>query len=364
MAPRVAGERKEIRGREAVRAAARDVATYSSDLIGDRHARDYRQLPLEVDPPRHTALRKALQPVFLSSAIRPMVPRFEEAARSLMADLTRAGGGDIVSAVALPYVVRCLTVAYNREQDYAEWLSWGADVFAGPPREPAAKLAPGRKVHDYLTRVFDAAGDAPAGAGGDQDVWDFVTQLVVDGRRLSRDEMYGMGNLLLAGGRDTLVRLICGLAWHLVGHPADRAYLTENPAAIDGAIAEMVRYISPLKRMERVLPQDRATPYSERDPANYVLLSFVSANFDRTVWPDAERLDIRRERKAHLGFGFGRHSCIGIKIAEQASRAFTAALLGDWPGWQLDGEPDIRWIEEDGIKVVDEFLAIPVRVAA
>ena len=61
MAPRVTGERREVRGYEAVRAAARDFATYSSDLIGDRHARDYRQLPLEADPPRHTALRKALQ---------------------------------------------------------------------------------------------------------------------------------------------------------------------------------------------------------------------------------------------------------------------------------------------------------------
>jgi cytochrome P450 len=356
----VTGERREVRGYEAVRAAARDFATYSSDLIGDRHARDYRQLPLEVDPPRHTALRKALQPMFLSSAIGPKTPQFEEAARSLIADVTRRAGGEIVSGLALPYVVRCLTIVYNRPQDYQEWLSWGADVFAKSPHDPPVDLAPGCKVHDYLMRVFESIKDACPGPDDDQDVWDFVSQLVVDGRRISRDEMYGIGNLLLAGGRDTLVRLISGLTWHLAGHPADRAYLMDNPGAVNSAIAEMVRYFSPLKRMERVLPEDRTNRYSDRDPSKYVLLSFVSANFDRTVWPDAERLDIRRERKPHLGFGFGRHSCIGMKITEHASKAFLSVLLSDWPGWQLDGEPDIRWIEDDGIKVADEFLAIRV----
>jgi cytochrome P450 len=362
MAPRVTGAQREIRGYEAVRAAARDFATYSSDLIGDRHARDYRQLPLEVDPPRHTALRKALQPMFLSSAIEPKTPQFEEAARSLITDITRHSGGDIVSELALPYVVRCLTIVYNRPQDYKEWLSWGADVFADSPHDPPVDLAPGHKVHDYLMRVFESTKDACRGQDEDQDVWGFVSQLVVEGRRISRDEMYGIGNLLLAGGRDTLVRLITGLTWHLVGRTADRAYLTDNPGAVDSAIAEMVRYLSPLKGMERVLPEDRTKRYTDRDPAKYALLSFVSANFDRTVWPDAERLDIRRKRKPHLGFGFGRHSCIGMKITEHASKAFMSVLLSDWPGWQLDGEPDICWIEEAGIKVIDEFLAVRVHL--
>jgi cytochrome P450 len=361
MAPREIGERRQIRGYETVRAAARDFATYSSDLIGDRHARNYRQLPLELDPPEHTAVRRALQPMFFSSAIKPKVPQFEEAARSLIGDLTDRAGCEFVSGVALPYVVRCFTIVYDRPQDYDEWLSWGADVFAESAHDPPVDLAPGRKVHDYLVRVFERPREARFSTDTDADVWDFVSQLEVDGRRISLDEMYGIGNLLLAGGRDTLVRLISGLAWHLAGHPDDRAYLMDNPESVDNALAEMVRYFSPLKRMERVLPADRANGYSDRDPSKYVLLSFVSANFDRRIWADAERLDIRRERKPHLGFGFGRHTCIGMKMAEHVSKAFLSVLLRDWPGWQLHGEPDIRWIGEDDIKVTDEFLAIRMR---
>ena len=60
--------RKEIRGYNEVREAARDWETYSSDLLGDRDVRDYRQLPLEADPPRHTKFRMALNPVFSPGA--------------------------------------------------------------------------------------------------------------------------------------------------------------------------------------------------------------------------------------------------------------------------------------------------------
>lgn len=59
-------ERREIRGYHAVRAAAKDTETYSSDLIGDRDTRTYKQVPLEYDPPRHTEFREAVSPMFMS----------------------------------------------------------------------------------------------------------------------------------------------------------------------------------------------------------------------------------------------------------------------------------------------------------
>ena len=89
-------ERKEIRGYDAVRNAAKDFETYSSDLLGDRDVRTYRQLPLEADPPRHTSFRSAVQPLFLSAAIEPKVGQFEALARKLISELTARGGGEIL----------------------------------------------------------------------------------------------------------------------------------------------------------------------------------------------------------------------------------------------------------------------------
>src|SRR4051812_11915169 len=108
---------REIRGYAAVRAAARDYENFSSDLRGDRDVRSYRQLPLEVDPPRHTQLREAIQPMFMDATLEPHRLAFEEIARSLISGITARGHGEVVNALALRYVVGCLSLILNRPQD-------------------------------------------------------------------------------------------------------------------------------------------------------------------------------------------------------------------------------------------------------
>jgi len=379
-----ADTRREIRGYEAVRAAARDYENYSSDLLGDRDVRTYRQLPLEADPPRHTQLRAALQPLFMSDAIQPKSGQFGELARRLIADISRRGSGEIASDLALPYVIGCLTIIYNRPQDFDEWLSWGPDVWTAEAHargevtaesqralrerkfdEPSQRS--GTTLNAYLERVFDAAQAHPNTNPDTMDVWDSLVALEVDGVPLSREELHGVANVLLAGGRDTVIKLITGLTWHLLRTPADREFLSLNPDAFNRTIAEMVRYLTPLPKMERVRPEDRTASDADRDPSTYVLLSFVSANFDTTIWPDAEKLDIHRERRPHLAFGFGRHSCMGMNITEHEARAFLSAILENWPNWEIDGEPDIEWIVDgegkDAIRVIDRFNSLRVIVA-
>jgi cytochrome P450 len=94
----------EVTGHTNVRSAARDTEKYSSDLQGDRDVRTYRQIPLEIDPPRHHLFRTALSPLFVKPKIEKMIPEFEAIASDLIAALIKKGGGDFVSEVALPMV--------------------------------------------------------------------------------------------------------------------------------------------------------------------------------------------------------------------------------------------------------------------
>lgn len=374
---------REITGYEAVRAAARDYHRFSSDLQGDRDVRDYRQLPLEADPPRHTLYRDALQPYFLSSAIEPHTPAFTEHARRLIGAITSRGGGEIAHDLALPYVMGCLSTMFQRPQDLDEWISWGPDVWTAEAyangevtpeslrvlRErdfSAPSQRSGRVLESYLTRVFADAEQRERVGHSPVDIWDHVQRLRIDDDQLTRDEKFGIANVLLAGGRDTVIKLIIGLTWHLIRTPADRDYLTASPEARDRAIAEFVRYLSPLPKIERTDSEGR-TDDAGPDADSYVLLSFVTANHDRSVWPDADTIDIRRERKPHLGFGFGRHSCLGMNITAHESRAFLTALLDDWPGWVFDGEPQLNWVEEhsadDTFRFLDRFDSVRVTVA-
>lgn len=376
-------ERDEVRGYQAVRAAAKDVEAYSSDLIGDRDTRAYKQVPLEYDPPRHTRFRDAVNPLFMSQNIEPKAPQFERIARELIQGISARGGGDLAADLALPYVMGCLTVIYNRPHDLDEWVSWGPDVWTAdayrqglvtPESRRAARersftgpsLRSGAVLQQYLERVFDAATPAPGADPATTDVWDWIAGLEIDGERLSRDEMFGIANVLLAGGRDTVIKLVTGLTWHLMANPDDRLHLTDNRTAFSATIAELVRFLTPLPKIERVLAADRETPIAERDPRRYVLLNYLSANHDRTIWPDADVLDIRRDRKPHLAFGFGRHSCMGMNITEYEAKAFLTVLLDEWPGWQFDGEPEIEWSTEgegdEAFTALERFARVSVRV--
>lgn len=359
----------EIRGYEAVRQAAKDFGTYSSDLLGDRDVRKYRQLPLEADPPRHTQFREAVQSLFMSESIAKHRKAFAEHAQTLITTIAKRGAGEITNDFALPYVIGCLTIIYNRPQDYQEWLDWGPDVWTAESHKNGTQpsVRSGDVLQAYLDRVFNYAQANPNGDPETQDIWDFVSQIRIDDKVISREEMQGIANVLLAGGRDTVIKLVTGLVWHLINTPADRAFLSGNREWFNRTIAEMVRYLSPLPKMERVLAQDVHIPVEDRDVEKYVLLSFVSANYDRDIWSDPEVLDIHRDRKPHLAFGFGRHSCMGMNATEHEVGALLTVLLDAWPNWEFDGNPEIVWAstqDKDGnpIRYIDRFNRLSVLV--
>ena len=372
--------RKEIRGYQEVREAARDWENYSSDLLGDRDVRDYRQLPLEADPPRHTKFRMALNPVFSPGALRPLAPAFEDLARKLIAELRDEF--EVVEDLVIPYVIGCLTIIYKRPQDYEEWRAWGPDVWnaaayrrgddvhaaeeAHRNRDfTVASPRDGAMLQAYLDKVFDEAEVRVTNGETERDIWDFVAGLVIDDVPVNRKEMQGIANVLLAGGRDTVIKLLSGFVWHLINSPKDADFIREDAEHMRPAIQEMARYLTPLPRMERVPREYAVGNDSERDPEKYVLLGFVSANHDPEKFENPEVIDFERERNAHIAFGFGPHACLGQNITEIETGAFVRALLPVLSGWQFAEEPRIHWVTEplaDGstTNFLDRFKSIRV----
>lgn len=374
--------RTEIRGYQEVREAARDWETHSSDLLGDRDVRDYRQLPLEADPPRHSRFRMALNPVFSPGALRPLAPDFEALANRLLSDLKTKDSFEVLEDLVIPYVIGCLTIIYKRPQDYDEWRSWGPDVWNAAAYQRgedvhAAELAhrnrdfsiasprSGQTLQAYLDRVFDAAEERSAAGEPEDDIWDFVARLVIDDIPVNRAEMQGIANVLLAGGRDTVIKLLTGFVWHLIQAPSDADYLRADHEHFRPAIQEMNRYLTPLPRMERVPREYAVGPDDQRDPEKYVLLSFVSANHDRQRFENPDTIDFQRERNAHVAFGFGPHSCLGQNITEIETGAFLRAILPVLDRWSFKAEPNIHWVAEtmaDGSteRYLDKFKSVTV----
>lgn len=337
---------REITGHKAVREALRNTAEFSSDLQGDADVRDYRQLPLEVDPPRHHLFRTALTPFFVRPAIEKHVAAFEAIAAEELRNFFTAGNREVVSKLALPLVMKNLGVIYNRPQDVDEWVSWGPDVWtaAGPERS-------GDVLHRYLDRVYQEALAAPA-----SDIYSQIAHLEIDGKVVSEIEFKGIAGVLLAGGRDTVVKLLTGMIWYFGNNPGALDQLRKSPELIDSAVQEFLRFLTPLPAMARTTVPESSS--SELPEDRYVQISFISGNFDETVFDNPTEIDFTRARNPHLSFGFGPHTCLGNHVAEIEAKVFLRALIALNLDWGISAKSEISFFPGTLANVPDHLKSI------
>ena len=323
---------KVIKGSKEVRAAARDYEKYSSNLQGDQDVRDYKQLPLEVDPPDHTALRDLLNPWFSKDSVGKFAPEFRTIAKNLIDSFGHEV--EVTHELALQMIVQCLGVVFGRPQDVEEWYSWGPDTWI----TDEDGIRHGDHLDRYLLKTFDELNQTPT-----DDLFGVLNRAEIAGRALTRKEKYGMANLVLAGGRDTVVKLISGCLWHLANNEEHRTKLKNEPELIPDFISEMVRFLSPLPMMHRV---DVAETTNPEEP-KYAWLSFISANQDSTVIPEPEQIKLDRGANPHLGFGYGRHSCIGMHLAQLEAKIVLELWLEKFSSWEVLPESELLFDFED-----------------
>ncbi|NQW55352.1 MAG: cytochrome P450 [Chloroflexi bacterium] len=336
-----------VTGYESVRAAGRDFERYSSLHQGDEDVRAYRQLPLEADPPLHSALRAFLVPFFSKGSLAPFQQGIKADARELVAPL-KAGELEMVRGVGLPLVVRTIAQLLDRPSDIEEWASWGPSVWGDHDgrRDGAALLA-------FLERAVD---EGAAGTGGR--LFNLLARTPIAGVVLTRDQQIGVGSLLLAGGRDTVMNLISGIAWMVAAHPTHVAALRGDLAMRTAFIEETLRLTTPLGLMERI---DRGVSGGDPEQSPHVGLDFASANHDATVFtcPAELRLD-RPATSPHIAFGIGPHACVGAPLARIEAHAVLNELLAVAPsGWAAQ-EHSAQFRSVDGVQVPASFQRLVI----
>jgi cytochrome P450 len=338
---------KTIVGHQAVREALRDTQTYSSDLQGDSDVRNYRQLPLEVDPPRHHLYRVALAPYFVKPSIELLIPQFRSHTEDLITNFFSGNNLEVSQHLSLPLVMKNLGVIYSRPQDVEEWISWGPDVWTAESKERDGKV-----LHRYLDAIYEEAL-----AKSKNDIWSQIAHLEIEGQQISAAEFRGIAGVMLAGGRDTVVKLFTGMIWHFGHKPEDLELLRSNPELMGPAIQEFLRFLTPLPAMNRTVVPESST--SDLPDDRYVGISFISGNFDETVFTNPFEINFYRGRNPHLSFGFGPHTCLGNHIAEIEAKVFLEALLTSGKNWKISAE-DIRFHQMPYENVPDHFGSVRI----
>jgi cytochrome P450 len=207
-------------------------------------------------------------------------------------------------------------------------------------------------LHRYLDAIYEEALQKST-----DDIWSQIAYLQIEGEQISAAEFRGIAGVMLAGGRDTVVKLFTGIMWHFGNKPEDLQLLRSNPELIGPAIQEFLRFFTPLPVMNRtVVPESTTTDLPDD---RYVGISFISGNFDETVFTNPYEINFNRGRNPHLSFGFGPHTCLGNHIAEIEAKVFLEALISSGKNWKVSSE-DIRYHQGPYTKIPDHLGSIKI----
>ena len=173
---------------------------------------------------------------------------------------------------------------------------------------------------------------------------DLVSVLVhgeVDGDRLDDDEIVFEALLLLLGGDETTRNVTCGGVEVLLAHPDQWQRLVHDHRWLEGAVEETLRWVSPIKNMNRTVTRDVEFCGRQLREGDRALLLYESANFDEAQFDEPNRFDVERSPNEHIAFGFGAHFCLGAHLARLELRTVFERILTRLPGLELatDGPP-------------------------
>jgi len=308
-----------------VRKAARDWQTFSSDapfrvpIPSEEEVRSMRQLPIETNPPDHTEYRAIIEPFFQRARSPEVISKVEALMGEMLSMALHREFIEIVKDFALPVQSRALTYLLNVPESEADtWINWGIHVF----KVTGGTFKKGTVLEDYLSTQFDRAKVNPG-----HDFFSALTRATFRGRRLTREEMMGFGNLTFAGGRDTIIHILSSIIAYLGRNPTVLEHLREDPKRVVHAGEEFFRVFTPLTHLGRVCPADTNVLGIPVKAGGRVSLCWASANFDEAVFDAPEEVRLDRKPNPHIAFGFGPHLCLGAPHARLLVRSLLLALI-------------------------------------
>ena len=130
----------------------------------------------------------------------------------------------------------------------------------------------------------------------------------------------------MVAGNETTRNAMTGGLLALLEHPGEWEKLRADPARVDSAVEEIVRWTSPVIQFCRTPNRDYALRGKTIRAGESFCLFYPSANRDEEVFEDPDVFRIERNPNRHIAFGVGEHVCLGAHLARLELRTAFAAL--------------------------------------
>jgi len=314
---------------------------------------------IALDDPEHTRQRRLINRGFTPRRVREMAPHIRDITSRIIDEVRERGEIDFVSELGahVPLIVICEMMGLDPEQR-DQMYRWSDAMMAGDghegddPELHEAAVAFGEfaalcqeliaerhgaetdDIIGILTQAHDEGGLAKDVKSGDSELYGEGT--------LQDDELLMFLALLLVAGNETTRNAISGGLLALSRYPEERQRLIDDPALLDGAVEEIIRWTTPVMTFMRTCIEAHEIHGQRIEVGDRILMLYQSANRDDRVFDDPDAFVIDREPNNHLAFGAGTHFCLGANLARLEVKLVFQELLTRLPDiravepWKID----------------------------
>ena len=282
----------------------------------------------KMDPPEHTRYRRLVGAWFSSRKAEELVPAIEDKAGELLAAMAEGGApADLVQAYARPLPAQVIFDLLDVPQEMRDPVQDNLDVLM--------RLEVGLEelidAVTVVTELLDELAEAKMTARGGGLLGEVARRGDLDAV-----EVRNIAWALLGGGTDTTANMIGLGTVALLEHPDQLDLVRNKPELLDNAVEELLRHltISQFGASRTALEDVDVLGHPVR-AGQTVLVALPAVNRDPRVFPDPDRLDVARQTRGHLAFGYGVHKCIGQYLARVTLRVAYSALFARFPELRL-----------------------------
>jgi cytochrome P450 len=325
-----------------------DSETWSNRLYAKSLGVVFGPTMLQMDGSDHVWRRTIVAPEVVGKRLDGYRTLIERNANELIDRFVGNGSADLVADFSTWLPVNVIVDMLGMPKDGLPLFhEWYQAMMAGLSHADPAARQHGIEAHQalcaYTAPIIEARQREPGS--------DFISKILhaeKDGERLTLVEVQAFISLMLTAGGETTDKAIANMWANLLADPDQLALVRSDPNAFDDAFGETMRHSFPVVSQVR-LATHATTYHGTEIPAGAVVqISIGSANNDERIFTDPRRFDLTRrdlwrtkELRAgydrdgihgHLGFGLGKHFCLGYEMARLEAVVGSQLLLERCPG--------------------------------
>lgn len=271
------------------------------------------------DPPRHDRLRGLVQHAFLRRNLMALAEPMRAIAKEAAAPLKDRKSFDFISEFSSKFTVRVLFAALGLPIGDEDTVREKAVLMVQSDPKTRAKSPEHIAAFEWM-RDYAASIIAERRANPQDDLISHFSMAEIDGDRLDEREVLLTTTTLIMAGIESLGGFMGMFAYNLANEHDARRKIVAEPAILEDALEESLRFNTSAQRFRRNLQVDVTLHGVTMKAGDFVCLAYGSGNRDERQFANPDFYDVTRKPRGHLGFGGGTHACLGATIARMATK--------------------------------------------